>query len=154
MGKLVLPLATATERLSITPEAGELLYDETDGHIYEGNGSTVGGAVIGTGERNTNSNAGTSTDGEGLVKDNIGVDTPIKRIKAGTNVTVTSEANDIVLNSTAGGTGVTFLSTQAEYDAKVWSAGDIFIPTSTGILINIPGRPAVITYIIDATGNW
>ena len=49
MGKLVLPLATSTERLTITPEAGELLYDETLDKTFEGDGTTVGGNVLGSG---------------------------------------------------------------------------------------------------------
>lgn len=38
--------------------------------------------VLGTGEANTVSNAGTAADGVGIVKAKIGVDIPIKRIKA------------------------------------------------------------------------
>lgn len=51
------------------------------------------------------SNLGTSGDGEGLFDSKSGVDLQFKRIKAGTNISLTSETNDVVINATGGGTG-------------------------------------------------
>lgn len=49
----------------------------------------------GTGEVNTASNLGTGADGEGLYSSKVGVDLKFKRIKGGTNITVTGETNDV-----------------------------------------------------------
>ena len=55
----------------------------------------------GSGEANTTSNAGT---GEGqLAKAKVGVDLPIKTIKAGSNVTVTNNTNDVTISVAASG---------------------------------------------------
>lgn len=51
-----------------------------------------------TAEANTVSNAGTTADGEVLVLAKSGVDIPIKRLKAGTGITLTAETNDIVIS--------------------------------------------------------
>lgn len=63
-----------------------------------------------TGEENTNSNAGT---GEGLVLPKVGVDTPMKTLKAGANVGISSDADSITISAsstTAGITGVLFFT--------------------------------------------
>lgn len=49
MGILKIPRITTTDRLTITPDEGELLYDTTNGKIYKGNNSTVGGVEVGGG---------------------------------------------------------------------------------------------------------
>jgi hypothetical protein len=46
MGQLVVPKVTTAERLSITPSSGEILYDETVGMFYAGDGVTVGGVSL------------------------------------------------------------------------------------------------------------
>jgi len=54
-----------------------------------------------SGEANTSSNVGT---GEGtLAKAKVGNNLPFKTIKAGTNVTVTNNANDVEIAATIGG---------------------------------------------------
>lgn len=45
MAKLVLPLVTETERLTITPEQGDFFFNETDRKLYIGNNATVGGVA-------------------------------------------------------------------------------------------------------------
>ena len=74
------------------------------GDIWTELGGSGGG---GSGEVNTNSDAGSASDGEGLVNTKVGSDTPIKRLKAGTNISITSEANDLVINNTNSGGGLT-----------------------------------------------
>lgn len=65
---------------------------------------TSGGwAVIsGSGEANTTSNLGT---GEGIAAPKSGVNLPFKSLKAGPNVTITSDANEITISSTGGSGG-------------------------------------------------
>ena len=128
---------TNSQRQTITPESGEPIYTTDTKKLFIGDGSTPGGVDVDTdtGEDNTNSNATTpGTNEAGLVNTKSGVDTPIKVIKGGSNVTVVQNANDVTISATGGGggsgSGVTFLSTQTEYDSQVWSAGDIFIPTA------------------------
>lgn len=61
---------------------------------------TISSTDTNTGEVNTNSNAGAT--GAGLVKTKVGVDTPIKRIKAGTNITINENADDIEIVAAGG----------------------------------------------------
>lgn len=65
---------------------------------------TSGGwAVIsGSGEANTTSNLGA---GEGIAAPKSGVNLPFKSLTAGSNVTITSDANEITISSTGGGGG-------------------------------------------------
>ncbi len=75
---------------SIAPAAAQTIY------VYYMYGAGPGGG----GEANTASNMGTGADGEGLATTKVGVDLPFKRIKAGTNVTLTSQTNDILIDVT------------------------------------------------------
>src|SRR6266478_8868456 len=54
-----------------------------------------------SGETNTASNLGTGSDGQGVFNTKVGVDLQFKRIKAGSNITVTSETNDLLVASSA-----------------------------------------------------
>lgn len=65
---------------------------------------TSGGwsVISGSGEANTTSNLGTGT---GLAAPKSGVNLPFKSLKAGANVTITSDANEITISSTGGGGG-------------------------------------------------
>ena len=92
---------TDTERQTVTPEEGEPIYATDTKKMFIGDGVTAGGVAVDTdtGQDNTNSDAGTSSDGEGLVNTKVGVDTPIKRIKGGTGITVSSETNDLVITN-------------------------------------------------------
>jgi hypothetical protein len=60
---------------------------------------------VGGGEANTASNLGTSSDGSGLFSQKSGVDLQFKRIKAGTNVTLSEAANSVTINAAGGGSG-------------------------------------------------
>ncbi len=84
------------------------------------------------------SNLGISADGEGLFDSKSDVDLQFKRIKAGTNISLTSETNDVVINATGG-------------EAVVWSDGGSFTRSSdsqfsvtdnaTNQAIYVTGRP-------------
>ena len=75
-----------------------LTFNSTSG-LWEAKASQGG---VGSGEINTNTNVGT---GEGTIaKTKVGVDTPLKTIKAGTNVTVTNNADEIEISASAGAT--------------------------------------------------
>ncbi len=49
------------------------------------------------GEANTVSNAGTGSDGVAIVLAKVGADIPVKRIKAGTGITITEQTNGITI---------------------------------------------------------
>jgi len=82
---------------------GGILYVKTDGKIYwisnevSETDLTSGGG--GSGETNTASNLGDSDDGEGLFSAKSGVDLEFKRIKAGVASALTSETNDVLIDS-------------------------------------------------------
>lgn len=44
-----LPRLTTTQRIAITPELAELIYDTTDNTVYRGDGATAGGLPLGAG---------------------------------------------------------------------------------------------------------
>lgn len=93
---------TLTEKTS--PNSNDLLILEDSEATFGQKKVKIGNLPTGGGgEANTASNLGTSGDGEGLYSDKSGIDLRFKRIKAGTNVTLTSETNDIVINSSGGG---------------------------------------------------
>ena len=78
--------------------------------ITPGNRITFTGATIitaGSGEANTATNLGT---GEGLATTKSGLSLPFKSLVAGTGVTITSDANEVTINSTATGGGATNLT--------------------------------------------
>jgi hypothetical protein len=78
---------------------------------------------------NTASNLGTGTDGEALFTTKSSGVIQLKRIKAGTNVSLTSEANDIVINATASG-GTTLVEV---WNTQVTVGGSFTAPV-TGVL--------------------
>jgi hypothetical protein len=62
MGVFKLPRITTTDRLTITPALGELLYDTDTDAVYKGDGVTVGGVLIGIGGGGVQSVTGLDTD--------------------------------------------------------------------------------------------
>lgn len=86
---------------------------------------TISSTDTNTGEVNTNSNAGAT--GAGLVKTKVGVNTPIKRLTAGANVSLTENTDDIQIsasgeantNSNAGSTGATLVKAKSGVDTPI-----------------------------------
>jgi hypothetical protein len=83
-----------------TPETGKknMFLDSADSLIKTKDSSATVDSF--QGEANTASNLGTGADGEGLASSKVGIDLPFKRIKAGTNVTVTPGANSLTISAT------------------------------------------------------
>ena len=97
--------STLTEKTAPVSTDQIIIEDSEDGNskkmVQVGNLSN--GMDIG--EENTASNLGTSSDGSGLFDSKSGVDLQFKRIKAGDNVTLTEEDNDILISASGGSTG-------------------------------------------------
>lgn len=73
--------------------------------VLYGNGTWQTPPGASGGEANTTSNAGTGADGAGLVLPKSGVDLPLKRLKAGANITLNESANSVEIVGQAGGGG-------------------------------------------------
>jgi hypothetical protein len=89
-GGAVLSLATLTDVTLTTPTNNQLLQ-------YSTGTSKWINATVAVGEANTSSSAGGTAS---LVLAKVGVNLPFKGLTAGTNVTLTNNANDVVINST------------------------------------------------------
>lgn len=70
-------------------------------------GTEITVSAAASGEANTASNIGL---GNGIFASKIGVDLRFKSIVAGDNVTITSDASTLTINSTGGGTGATAIN--------------------------------------------
>jgi hypothetical protein len=82
----------------ITPNTGVTLYVNDEGLVYSYNGTSW--VVSGSGESNTASNLGSGT---GVYGAKVGMDLRFKSLIAGTNVTLSNTANDIIINASGGG---------------------------------------------------
>lgn len=97
--------STLTEKTAPVSTDQIIIEDSEDGNnkkmVQVGNLSNG----LDIGEENTASNLGTSSDGSGLFDSKSGVNLQFKRIKAGDNVTLTEEDNDILISASGGSTG-------------------------------------------------
>ena len=113
MSKWIVPIATTTERSAITPDEGEILYDETEEKYYGGDGSTVGGIEIAS-EETTVSVDGTEVSNPNLIFNE--------------NLEATVSGSDVTINATGGSGGSGAGSTLAFLDGGT-------SPTAIGSLI-------------------
>ena len=86
------------EALKANPSGKELKVALPAGITIDPAGTTIAGG--GGGEANTASNVGA---GEGVFKQKTGIDLEFKSLVAGTNITLTSGADDITIDAAAGG---------------------------------------------------
>ncbi len=123
-----------TNNLTITPAAGEkidgyaidesivldvdaawvMLTWSSDRWVVDTVLASSGGSI---GEANTNSNAGA---GEGLVLPKVGVDTPIKSLVAGTNITLTPTADTLEISASGGGAGEANTASNVGTGQGIW----------------------------------
>ena len=129
------------------------------GMAVSSNGTSVTIAALGgVGEANTASNSSSGT-GVGLVfKNKTNIDFVFRRIKAGTNVTITNDADDIIINA-AGGSGgsesTTAINTTASTGARVFKSLNLAelvfrrIKAGTNVSV-VEGADEI---VINATGS-
>lgn len=73
----------------------------------------------------TAANLGSGSDGEGLFSATVGDEHRFKRVKGGTNVTVTSDTNNIVISSTDTGEANTASNLGTGSDGEGWYSGKV-----------------------------
>lgn len=147
-------LLTAIQNDKILVEINNILQSKTDSIAY-----VTAPSSGGSGEVNTASNVGT---GAGQVfKQKTGVDLELKTIKAGTNVTVTNNADDITISSTdtgevntasnlGTGSNVFKQKTGVDLEFRSLSSSDLNIAESTDE-IEIQAQPQLITNYASVT---
>lgn len=163
---------------SIATHSDVVLTSPSNGQILEYNGSNWVNVANsgGSGEANTASNL---AGDEGIFTTKSGVDLPFKSLTAGTNVSLSSDANTITINSTGGGASAindlsdVTISSPANgevltYNAGTWEnaaagagsaavvAGFITIPTAGSLSARIAaatGLPAGWSLVLGNDGS-
>lgn len=86
----------------IVPNEGLMLWVSDEDSIYVYDGSSWAIATSGSGESNTASNLGAGT---GVFASKSGVDLRFKSLVAGSNISLSSDANSVTISATGGGGG-------------------------------------------------
>ena len=127
MSQWIVPKVTTTERMTITPAEGEILFDETENKYYGGNGSTVGGIEISSDETNVSID-GTTVSNPNLIFNN--------------NIDATISGSDVTINA-AGGSGGSGNIALFESSGATGNTID-----STAIVTNINAPPTLVQNIV------
>jgi len=92
-----------------------------------GNDISIASSGGGAGEANTASNSSSGTGTGNVFKSKVGVDLVMKKIKAGTNVTITDGADDITIAASGGGSAATLthrrVTTTNANDVQIYAFG-------------------------------
>lgn len=72
-----------------------------------------------SGETNTASNLGDATNGSPVFSAKVGTDLQFKRLKAGDNVTITDEGNDLKISASGAGGGATYNRITSDYSIPI-----------------------------------
>jgi hypothetical protein len=158
MGVFKLPRATTTERLTITPAVGELVYDTDLDAVYKGDGVTVGGVLIGDGSGYVESVTGN------LVDNTDPINPVVSGVEGvtGTGVDNTDPANPVISQSPYDLTQVgasdadvlTWVAANSRYEPVAPSGGgSLFTDATSFIYRDGPVQVGKTTATDGASGN-
>jgi hypothetical protein len=131
--KFVLPAATTAERLTITPDSGELIYNETDNTVYLGDSTTLGGVKLLTSTTSISgtyvSKSGDSMSGQLTLNDVGAINS------AGLHLNNQS-GTQIVTIGAGGGTGVSINGTGVSLSSISGGIAGTIVTQTAGLLAN------------------
>lgn len=134
---------TVEENTSIVTNNGDILleadsiytFTNIDGVWYLDSVAVGSGGGGGSGEANTGSNVGT---GSQVFKTKVGVDLQFRSLVAGSGISITQSANEILIGLTAGpGTEIPFRAANGAIDNIALVSGDVPFREADGTVDNI-----------------
>jgi hypothetical protein len=147
MGQIKIPRATTAQRTGITPDVGELIYDTTNGGVYKGDGSTLGGVSVGGSGDALTSNplsqfaSTTSSQLAGVISDEVGSGALVFNNSPNliTPILGSASATALTFSSTAvSGSTINKLTT-AQRQALTPVIGDVVYDTTIGTTCTYTG---------------